>query len=87
MEPSLNEVSDTKWVSKAELEVFFLDTSAFILTSSSRYIGADAPLPPSQLVHTVVQTHRRVVLVRMVGQAHGVAWTSRVAPRRKERDS
>ena len=73
LEANLNEVSDTCWVSKQELEEMFKTESKSSLCVHDKWYGQQANLfvtPPRQQLYTLVQTYRRIVLVQVVGRSH-----------------
>lgn len=76
LDVNANEVSDTRYVSKAELEALFQDPGQ---SSPLTRLARRAETVLSAHVHTLVQAHRPIVLVQMVGravvaiQSHGLA--------------
>lgn len=68
LNPEPNEVSDTCWVSKAELEAMFADQGELFVAPVAYRRLLTRPVNRQQL-HAMVQAHRRVLPVQMVGCA------------------
>lgn len=79
LDPSPNEVSDTKWVSKSELQEFFRDSCRFPVPFRVDESVSDSFPASSQLFHSVVQTYRRIFPLPMVGQIDGDEARARVS--------